>query len=124
MVNVILVILMSRFAATQGCLDEPCDFEQRPYDRTTPDLASSFQTSETCQGEDVCPLRMIKHVTGPIYVGTSVELGFEPGALWHRRRHLTARSPRSLNMLKENRPKCKFYFLHSTTKLNRNRTIF
>ncbi|GBM76677.1 hypothetical protein AVEN_48799-1 [Araneus ventricosus] len=63
--------------------------------RTTPELASPFQTSAPHQREDVWPLRMIYRATGPIRGGSSVESGFEPASL--RSRGLPPRKENSIS---------------------------
>ncbi|GBN79791.1 hypothetical protein AVEN_29769-1 [Araneus ventricosus] len=61
--------------------------------RTTPELAPPLQTSTPHQWEDIWPLRMIYRGTGPIHGGSSVESGFDPGALRTQSRDLTHRLP-------------------------------
>ncbi|GBO31827.1 hypothetical protein AVEN_207007-1 [Araneus ventricosus] len=60
--------------------------------RTTPELAAPLQTSSPHQREDVWPLGTIYRATGSIHGGSSVESGFELGAL--RPRDLTTMPPR------------------------------
>ncbi|GBM80213.1 hypothetical protein AVEN_203725-1 [Araneus ventricosus] len=67
--------------------------------RTTPELAPPLQTSTPHQREDVWPLRMILRATGPIHVGSSVESGFESGALPPQSRNLTTRPPQPMNLV-------------------------
>ncbi|GBM52947.1 hypothetical protein AVEN_111302-1 [Araneus ventricosus] len=61
--------------------------------RTTSELAPPLKTSTPHQREDVWPLRMICRATGPMHGGSSVGLGFEPGALRPQGRGLTTRLP-------------------------------
>ncbi|GBN81585.1 hypothetical protein AVEN_270749-1 [Araneus ventricosus] len=62
--------------------------------KTTPELAPPLQTSTPHQREDVWSLRMIWRAAGPRHGGSSVEAGFEPGALRPQSRDLTTRAPR------------------------------
>ncbi|GBO35780.1 hypothetical protein AVEN_199554-1 [Araneus ventricosus] len=62
--------------------------------RTTPELAPPLQTPTPRQQEDVWPLRMVQRAAGPIHGGSSVESGFEPGALRPQGRDLATRPPR------------------------------
>ncbi|GBL89378.1 hypothetical protein AVEN_225894-1 [Araneus ventricosus] len=63
----------------------------------TLELAPPLQTFTSHQREDVRPLRMIYHTTGP--GRTSVESGFEPGTLRPLSRDLTTRPPLPYELL-------------------------
>ncbi|GBM26917.1 hypothetical protein AVEN_264764-1 [Araneus ventricosus] len=71
-------------------LEGPRNSEPR---RTTPDIASPFQTPAPHQLEDVWPLTMIYHA---IHGRSSKESGFEPETLRLRSRWIATRPPRSL----------------------------
>ncbi|GBM84582.1 hypothetical protein AVEN_187992-1 [Araneus ventricosus] len=85
-----LVILASRSEATRGLLwDRPRHFEPRSddEDNTCADTPSpNFCTTPT--GGCLTP-----YATDPTHDGSSVESGFEPGALRSRSRDLTTRPP-------------------------------
>ncbi|GBO10339.1 hypothetical protein AVEN_110193-1 [Araneus ventricosus] len=64
--------------------------------RTTPELASPLQTCTPHQRQHVWPLRMVWRAAGLIHGGSSVESGFETGALRPQGRDPTIRPPPSL----------------------------
>ncbi|GBM29647.1 hypothetical protein AVEN_125294-1 [Araneus ventricosus] len=69
--------------------------------RTTPEQPPPLQASAPHQREDISPLHMIQRTLGPIHDGSSVESGFEPGALRSQSRDLATmpqRPPQKLRL--------------------------
>ncbi|GBM85758.1 hypothetical protein AVEN_127478-1, partial [Araneus ventricosus] len=64
--------------------------------KTAPQLAPPLHTSAPYQREGVTPTYDLTYSV-PNHDGSSVELGFEPGDLQLRGRHLNTRPPRSLD---------------------------
>ncbi|GBL87119.1 hypothetical protein AVEN_218804-1 [Araneus ventricosus] len=109
------VILTSRFEAALGLYwDGPRNFEPRSDDERLLQLAPPSKIPHHTNGRAFGTLRMILRETGPIHVGSLVELGFEPGTFRPQSPDLTTRLPRPAHKPSETNLKKYFQRKHPT----------